>query len=252
MRTPRNRITIVIVILMLLTGSSYIRNSIWQNDVILFSDVVGKSPRIPRPRILLGSALSMQKKWKEAAEQFKAAQALLPLSDQNPHRDIGLSRLDQSSILAFRISAERDFLEQDPNAEGFARLGFLYLDAGEYEPAREQFRRAIALNPSFTESYGGLATAYIAQGLSHEAVKAYQDLIRHDPDEERAYIGLGILYMEGNRTNDAVAEFTKALRINPKSYLANYNLGLAYAILGLPEKAQHHYRLAKSLQENRE
>lgn len=237
----------MMLVILTLTAATVHRNSVWLNRVKLWSDVVIKSPLKPRPHILLGSALSIEKKWDEASIQFKIAKNLTNSKEVKAHADVGLSNLDQTSILNFRIAEERESVEQNPNAEGFARLGFLYMEAKELYLAAKEFERAIELSPSYTEPYGGLATIYIDQGMKEKAITVYQEAIKHNPNEERAYIGLGVLYMETNRTDDAIAQFAKALSINPQSYMANYNLGLAYGIKGWPEKARKHYRIAQSL-----
>ena len=244
-----NFTSVIGVVLVILTFSALTvdRNTFWLDEITLRSDVVKKSPLKARPHILLGSTLSMQKRWEEAAIQFSTAQSLSKNKELKAHDTIGLSIFDPTSILYFRIASEKELLEQGPDAEGFARLGFLYIDANEHELAAQQFERSIDLRPSYPEPYGGLATIYLAQGRRDKAISIYEAALQHNQKNEDLHTSLGALYMEVNRTNEAITEFKKAFAINPRSYFANHDLALAYGLKGLQEKAREHYRIAESL-----
>jgi 3-methyl-2-oxobutanoate hydroxymethyltransferase len=70
-----NRLTLVLssVVLVVLTTGTVLRNEIWRDEVRLFSDVVAKSPRKPRPYNLLIKALMNRGEEEEAIRiGFKA------------------------------------------------------------------------------------------------------------------------------------------------------------------------------------
>src|SRR5512143_928729 len=50
----KTRILAVIVTIVVLTSATFLRNRVWQDDVLLWEDVVSKSPAKARPHYQLG------------------------------------------------------------------------------------------------------------------------------------------------------------------------------------------------------
>jgi tetratricopeptide (TPR) repeat protein len=69
---------IALAFVLFLCFFTYQRNSLYHNEVSLWSDAVGKSPYKARPHNNLGHAYAMQGNWDRAIEEFRTAAQLDP------------------------------------------------------------------------------------------------------------------------------------------------------------------------------
>ena len=97
------------------------RNRIWNDDLLLWSDTVAKSPGKARPRYNLGVALLRDGRLEEAGESFRAAVSLDPDDDYN-----------------------------------WAALGYLSELEGDRAGARAHYGRAVGMNPDNRYAQEGL------------------------------------------------------------------------------------------------
>jgi len=92
-------------------------------------------------------------------------------------------------------------------------IGHQYRQWEKYDLAKEQYRKALALNP----------------------------------ENEMALINLGNLYFLENRIEEATAQYERALKISPSSVEVQYNLAQAYREQLRFEEGEEHYQKAVSL-----
>ena len=97
------------------------RNRIWNDDLLLWSDTVAKSPGKARPHYNLGVALLRDGQVEEAGESFRAAVSLDPDDDYN-----------------------------------WAALGYLSELEGDRAGARAHYGRAVGMNPDNRYAQEGL------------------------------------------------------------------------------------------------
>jgi protein O-mannosyl-transferase len=163
-------------------------------------------------------------------------------------------------------------LRQDPNSP-FARnlLGIALLDAGQYEDAIEECRKAIGVKPDYVEAYFTLGDIYARmrqysaaienyeqvleldpsslqahfnlagvfkeQGEYDKAVEYYGTVIDSYPQYEPAYVNLGIVFLQMNQVEESLEQFRQAARIAPNSPEAQQDMGLVLLMLGRPDEA---------------
>ncbi|MBI5196463.1 MAG: tetratricopeptide repeat protein [Nitrospirae bacterium] len=238
-------------ILVVLSIASYQRNAVWQDAVTLWEDVVRKSPLLSRPHIHLGQALAEKGRWDNAEYHFARAMEFKKSGGLKKHMTIDLLSLNKEDILNFQIARAKKDVENQPSDKSFTHLGFLYLDARQYEQAMGQFEKAIELNPTYIEAHEGMYVSkgmvYTAKGMIKEAINAYRNAIMHNPKDYRVYIFLGILYAKNGQIDEAIEMFEQALIANPSSFEAHKNIGVAYNNKGWTHKAEEHFRRAKQL-----
>jgi len=86
---------------------------------------------------------------------------------------------------------------------------------------------ALSINPSFLESYYGLANLYFKNGFWDKAIKAYQDSLKI----KSVYIiwnNLGNVYYNKKEFNKAINSYQESIRLKPDFGLTFYNLGFIY------------------------
>jgi tetratricopeptide (TPR) repeat protein len=108
-------------------------------------------------------------------------------------------------------------------------LGNLNFGRQQWGLSIECYKRAIAINPEFSQPYNqlGYALRFLEKYVeAEEAFRRYAELI---PDEPNPYDSYGELLMKVGRFSDAVDKYRRALEINPN--FANSYVGLGNALL---------------------
>jgi tetratricopeptide (TPR) repeat protein len=129
-----------------------------------------------------------------------------------------------------------------------ARIHFMYgnhmlqeLTHGNVEASRQdeyynialaEFRRAIALYPSYAEPHMLIGDAYTYRKDYAAAANWYTGIVTRNPRFGAGYIYLGNTYVSMGDNAKAIAAFQKALVLNPNDAGVNYLLGTAYRAQG--------------------
>ena len=125
--------------------------------------------------------------------------------------------------LAFAVESaqEAQMAHADPkkHAAMHVDLGKEQLRQGFYEEARNNFRKALALDPANTEAHVGLATAQIALNDLAGARSELDSTLQTRPTPD-AYVALGQLDMKENKLDAASQAVTEALRLQPDNTAA--------------------------------
>jgi tetratricopeptide (TPR) repeat protein len=104
-------------------------------------------------------------------------------------------------------------------------LGGAYFAQQNYEKAIEQYKKAIAINPSYAAAYNILGYAYRPlekYADAETAFKKYIDLIPNDPNPYDSYAEL---LMKTGRFDESIAQYKKALEVDP--HFSNSFIGIA-------------------------
>lgn len=116
------------------------------------------------------------------------------------------------------------------------------------EKAEEWYRKALALNPSYTNARINLAKQYIGQNRIKEAEQELVITLERDPGSLEALLILGSLYHVQKKTNRAIELGERALRLSPSSPAVYQYLKEWYAAAGLREKADAAARKKRKLE----
>ena len=94
--------------------------------------------------------------------------------------------------------------------------GYLWMDMGQFDKAREIFTGAAALMPRSEVPQLALGTLEFAQGRHDKALQAYRAAQRLAPRSAlpRAHAGEALLFM--GKVNEAVKELKAALELEPE------------------------------------
>ena len=111
-------------------------------------------------------------------------------------------------------------------ARPHANLGMAYDILGDMEmaKAKEEYQRAISLEPDYLAPYGPLAVIYGKKGDIDGAIEILSPLTRRYPLDFKAHTALGVAYMLKGRLEEAEDEFNLALRIKPDYEIARRNM----------------------------
>ena len=130
------------------------------------------------------------------------------------------------------------------NARAYCNLGLVFKTQGEYDPAIEEFRQAIRLDPEYALAYCNLGVVMIEKGDYGGALEQIRQAVRLEPQFAEAYYDLGLVLCMRSKFQEAVPEFEKAIRLKPEFPAAYNNLGMAFVSLGKFEDAIEQFRRA--------
>jgi Tfp pilus assembly protein PilF len=187
-------------IVLVFSAWTYERNTLWNNAVTLWSDVVKKSPQKVRPHNNLGNALKRQGKIEKAIKHFNIALQINP-GYAKAHNNLGTALATQGkadeAIKHFGFA-----LYINPNyAAAHSNIGVALAGRGELEKAVVHFREALRLQPDFAKVHSNLGAALVRQGKLREALKHFHTALRLKPDDVQTYKNMQICLklMEQNK-----------------------------------------------------
>ena len=133
----------------------------------------------------------------------------------------------------------RRALELNPSySEGHWRLSEFLSASGRAEEALAEAQRAQELDPLSLQAILEVAAAYRAVGQYDRAITEFRKALEKDPSRPRAHFQLGVTYVEKGELDEGIAELESAVKLsqgNPR-FLAY--LGYAHAVVGKKSEAQ--------------
>lgn len=190
---------LVLLILTVLSIATYNRNSIWQDKVRLWSDIVKKSPAKPRPNLQLAELYTDMGYINDAMKQYQKAISLKPDSGDAHmsisrlyaylgHYDEAISETQagtkyyKDAYRSYYKPGETSIAFEDYFATVHFALGNTFAGWGRMEAALDEFLAAISLKPDYAQAYVSAGNVYATWGQYDEAIKKYQTALEIRPD----------------------------------------------------------------------
>lgn len=128
-----------------------------------------------------------------------------------------------------KASALRALEFDESLAEAHTQLGIarLFYDL-DWKGAEDEFKRAIEINPSFSDAHHMFAYALMAQGKFNEAKESVSLAREMDPLSILKLITVGNIFAFERKPEEAAVQYKKALEMDSNSGLAHWSLGNAY------------------------
>ena len=223
---PRRSLGVLGGILLVLMGVlTWQRNVLWQDDLTLWQDAVGKGPDMFRAQSNLGLAHY------ERGELERARLAFARALELNPHygktwSNLGLVYEGQGEF-ALAEAAFARALDLHPGLAGtHNNLGRLQFKAGKFSAARSNLEQALALDPFYVAAKVNLGLLQQRSGRLEAALQTYKEALELDPDYAPAHNNLGLAYAEQGRLEEGLTALRQALRLDPDYRAAQINLQL--------------------------
>jgi tetratricopeptide (TPR) repeat protein len=238
-REKRMTFQLVGLIIAVLFGFTYVRNSVWSDKILFWKDVAAKSPKSAQAYNNLGNAYLGINQPDKAIEIFDREIALEP-----------------KSVLAFHNKGEAFLQEKeyDKALESFARantmqknyrtytgMGQAYFGKREFSKAIKNLIKSLLINPYFEPALYGLSVCYANTGESDRAMQIFDKILHDDPYNSDVYRNRGELHMSHKEYLKAIADLSAAVRINPRDITARYTCAVAYQYSGQYDSAIREY-----------
>jgi len=140
----------------------------------------------------------------------------------------GLLGADERAALARGIDeyiATQHFNADRPEALG--NLGALYAARGQIEQGEAEFRKALAIDPTFVPASVNLADLYRTRGDEKNADATLRAALKRSAGNASLHYALGLSLVRQKRMTDAVAQLGKAARLAPDQARYAYVYGVA-------------------------
>jgi TolB-like protein/Flp pilus assembly protein TadD len=139
-------------------------------------------------------------------------------------------------------AAEQEYrraIDLDPSDSNTRHMyGNLLRSAGRYEEAVEQKRRAAMLDPLSPQIFISLGLTLLAAGRQDEAYDTFRQAVELDSMYWSGHAGLGAYYSATGRHDEAVRAHRRALRVSGGNNNARAGLAQALAAAGRKEEAK--------------
>jgi tetratricopeptide (TPR) repeat protein len=124
------------------------------------------------------------------------------------------------------------------------------LKAQKWAQAEQDYRAAIALDPSSPAAHAGLGTALVQQGRGEAAVPELGQALAREPNNAAAHRGMGMALAQRKDYTGALAELSKAKQLDPYDALTHAAIGDVMLEQGDANGAMTEFTQAQTLDPN--
>lgn len=124
------------------------------------------------------------------------------------------------------------------SAEAHLMLGTAYQMAQEWAPARDEFAKAVALNPRLPGAHAYYGRALLGTAATDAAGEQFRKELEINPNDFEANLFLGVLAKQEQKYEEARARFQKALSVRPGDLGVRYQIGSLQLLTGKLEEAR--------------
>lgn len=156
------------------------------------------------------------------------------------HYDLGVQSMQNGDARVALGEFQRALEYDEQLAVAHHGIALLYhLSFQQHEKAAEHYRRALELNPRFSEAYTNFANLHLDQGRCAEAIPLYEKALSDIlyPTPFIAENNLGWCFYKLGETQKAIDHIRSALTVNNQFCLGYRNLGIIYSETARPEQA---------------
>jgi len=147
------------------------------------------------------------------------------LGGANPPVAIRLPRIQQTKPAGETVSIARLRHKVPKPAMKVAQKAEKLSAHGDFQHAAEQWQKAIAADPEFSEAYGNLGTQYVRLSQPSLAVEAYRHATALDPYTAGHQTNLAFALAQLGQLEEAEAVVRGSLKLNDTNPLTHYVLG---------------------------
>ena len=128
-------------------------------------------------------------------------------------------------------------------------LGYLYWKSHQYDDAKGEFEKVLALDPNHPQALTYLGDIAMKKASLDEALVLLRKAVAKKDDLRLAYIDTGAVLTEQKRYPEAVAALRRAVELDPAQPDAHYRLGRVYQAMGKTVESQKQFAKVRELHE---
>jgi len=195
-RNSKTLLKIFCCLIAVLAFIGYQRNKVWANELVLWEDIIKKSPDKARVNASLGRVYGSMGRYDDSVHYLSRALAIKPDNITYENR------------------------------------GIIYSQQGRFDLALEDLNKSIAMDPTYFNTYIKRSWVFQSEHRYQEALADLAHVIQLEPYFADAYIERGLLWISIGHAQDALDDFKQALKIEPYNYQVLQKRGELYYALG--------------------
>lgn len=174
--------------------------------------------------------LKAAEKYREAAkynpEEEKYGKAIQQV--RNKHYSEGHKFLRRKDYESARVEYEKSVAVDPAFASGYYQLAYIAKRAGNLKGAEGFYLEAVTSDATHYKAWYGLGNLYSEMGNNAKAIESLKTSISINPNYEKAYYVLGKVYESQKSTSLAISNLKKAIEVDKKYSKAYELLGKIY------------------------
>jgi tetratricopeptide (TPR) repeat protein len=180
--------------------------------------------------------------WLQMDANVKVIQLLTPVADERPDDAAVAYALGTALIRNKRIVDGQKQLDKilrnGDSAEARLLLGTAKFGVSDFAGAREEFQKAVELNPRLPSANGYLGRALMATGDSVGAAAAFRAELEANPNDFEANLSLAVILKQDQELGQARAHLARAHLVRREDLRVRYQLATIDLAEGTLENAR--------------
>ncbi len=209
-------------------ASIYFRSGELARAKAMLVAILAKDEQRFSAKSLLGKILFMEGDYEGAAKQLQAA--LPETSDIDVAYSLALTYLKLNQLANATNVFDEMLVSLGSSAELHVLIGRAYQEAGQFDVAAAEYRKALELNPKAARAHSYLGTTYLLErgaAALTDARREFESEIVRDPGDYSSHFNLGVIHFKQREFGPAEREFSEAVKLRPESPDAHFYLGQA-------------------------
>lgn len=145
-------------------------------------------------------------------------------SNANLYTELGKINYLKQNYEPAKLNLEKAIALDKKNQEALFWLGMLNKDINNNQKAIESFKQAIEINPNFYDAYIMLALQ-LSRNKDKSCITYFDKAAQLDTLSTEALYGKAMYYQENNNPSQAIAVYKQLINRNPQYENAYYNIG---------------------------
>jgi len=139
-------------------------------------------------------------------------------------------------------SYKRAIIVEPSYSDAYNNLGIAWKEVGSLEAAICCYSKSVKLNPQSPQTYNNMGNALKDLGKLDESIKSFENALHLDKHYLEAHNNIGLAFAAGENHTDALKYFKKTLKLDASFYQAYQYMGLSLLGLDNPHQAVNAFK----------
>src|SRR5579875_939741 len=189
-----------------------------------YEQIVKLDPKSVEDHLLLGRLYRQNDELLKAENEFKAAVAIQPDSEEAVTTLAYLYNEEGDSNRALQVL--NAIPESQRTAKLYSALGYTYEQQKDYKKAVDAYRKSTQLDRDNLDAVRGLAQNLMNDGQTEAALEEYKAIVEADPSDAQTYMLIAEIDRRDGKFDQAMDALKKANAIVPDSLEVQYNIAV--------------------------